>query len=305
MHIVVQRSMLILPAHVPKFVEKAHLRGADAVVLDLEDAVPASEKAGARTGLARSVALVSRGGADVFIRVNNDPELLDEDLDAAVVHGLHGIFLPKTEQACQVAEVERRIAALELRRGMPAGTVRLALHVESPLGILNLKEIVSAGIRGESLSMGVDDYCLETGIRLSPGGDELLYAMNALVIAARSAGLHPVGVLGSVSDFGDRVAFEASAERARNLGCSGAYCIHPDQVTILNRVFSPRDEDVAHARRIVEAFEEGLRHGRAAIRLDNRMVDTPIYKRARRLMEYGDAIAAKERRKQHALDSPA
>ncbi|MEW6113965.1 MAG: CoA ester lyase [Thermodesulfobacteriota bacterium] len=297
----VQRSMLILPVHVKRFVEKAYLRGADAVVLDLEDSVPAAQKEEARGFVQEAVVLAGRGGADVLVRVNNDPSLLEHDLAAAIWPGVHAVFVPKVESAKDVANVEGIIENLEKNRNMPLGAIRLSLHVESPVGILNIREIAYASERTESMSLGVDDYCLEMGLEQTGDGSELFLPLSLIVMACRARKILPMGLLASVAEYSDLTAFERAARRGRELGTSGALCIHPDQVTVLNRVFSPTEAEVDHARRVVRVFEEGVEAGRAAVSLNGRMVDTPIYKRARALLDHADAIAAKEQQKAKAL----
>jgi citrate lyase subunit beta/citryl-CoA lyase len=293
--------MLILPVNNPRFVEKAYLRGADAIVLDLEDAVPPGEKESARKLLQEAVRLAGRGGADVFVRVNNEPSLLDADLEAAVHPGLHGIFLPKVETGRQVSSVAERISRLENDRRIESGRVKLSLHIESPRGLLNVREIAAASPRAESMSIGVDDYCLELGIEPSEEGTELNFPLSTMITVCKAEGLNPMGIVGTVAGFKDTVGFEQSAQRGRELGCTGAFCIHPKQVTILNRVFSPVPEKLDWARRAVAAFEAGVKLGKAAVNLDGRMVDTPIYKQAKVLIQRSAAIEEVEHRKAEAL----
>jgi citrate lyase subunit beta/citryl-CoA lyase len=297
----VQRSMLIMPLNVPRFVEKAHLRNADAILLDLEDAVPPAEKAQARRAVKQAILSAARGGADVLVRVNNDREMLNDDLDASVFPGLHGIFLPKVEAAEQVTEVEAVITDLEKLRGIDQGTVKLAIHVESPKGILGCEDIAAAGARAESISLGTDDYRLEMGIRPSEDSTDLLHPMSVLAIVAAARGIAALGVMGSVAEFSDLDAFERAAVNSRNLGFVGAYCIHPGQVPILNRVFSPLEESVLEARRVIEAFERALEEGRGSTSLDGRMIDMPVYKQALRTAALADAVAAREAAKAAAL----
>lgn len=297
----IQRSMLIVPANVPRFVDKAHQRNADAVVLDLEDSVPTGEKAEARKLVRSLVGQVGRGGADVLVRVNNEPELLWPDMEASVHPGVHAIFVPKVESALQVTALEERVADLEKARGMVPGSVKLSLHIESPKALLRVEEIAGASSRTESMSLGTDDYCLSLGIQPTEEGVELLFTFSMLVIASKAAGINPIGIAGRVADFSNLESFRAAAERGRQLGFTGAYCIHPGQVKILNEVFSPLPERVEHARRAVEAFEEGVKKGRASVSLDGQMVDTPIYKQAKQILELAEAVAEKEKRKAEAL----
>ena len=297
----IQRSMLILPAHVKRFVEKAYSREADAILLDLEDAVPPDEKEGARKKLKEGIGLAGRGGADVLVRINKEPSLWKADLESAILPGLHGIFIPKVESADDVSKVEGELEGLESQHGLDPGCIKLALHIESPRGILEIRDILASGSRIESVSIGVDDYCLELGVEPSENAEELFLPYAMMITACRAAAVSPIGVLGSVADYQDLDGFRRAAERGRQLGATGGYCVHPGQVAVLNEVFSPTPESVEHSRRVKEAFEEGVQQGRAAMSLDGKMIDTPIYKRAMRILERAQAIAEKEKEKDEAL----
>jgi citrate lyase subunit beta/citryl-CoA lyase len=298
----IHRSLLILPANVPKFVEKAYLRNADAIMLDLEDAVPPSEKENARGLLAHSVEVAGKGGADVFVRVNNEPDMIDADVNACVLPGLHAVFVPKVEDPAQIAALDHRIGELEQERGIVKGAVRLSIHIESPLGMLGMRDIATASPRIESMSIGTDDYCLQLGVEPSPTGQELFLPFSMMVNVCRAYGVNPMGILGSVASYRDLDAFRYAAERGRNLGAIGAFCIHPDQVLVLNEVFSPRKEIVEQAGKIIDVFEEALKQGRASTSLDGKMVDTPIYKRAKRTLSEWDTISRIDAKKAAALE---
>jgi len=295
-----RRSSLILPVNVPRFVEKAGSRGADAVVLDLEDSVPSAEKATARRLVRDALALAGRGGAEVVVRVNNDPALLWEDVDAAVHPGLDGLALPKAESPEQIHDLVGRIEDLERRRGIEPGHIRLSLAVETPRGLLQAEAIATSAPRIATMGVGVEDYCLELGVEPSADGVELLYAVSRVVTICKAVGVQPTGLLGSIANFRDLTAFEAAAVRARQLGCEGAGCIHPDQVEVLNRVFSPDPAKVEYARRVVEAFEGGLERGTASVNLDGKMVDIPVYKRAEVILARARMVAEAEHRKAEA-----
>jgi citrate lyase subunit beta / citryl-CoA lyase len=296
-----RRSSLILPVNVPRFVEKAYARGSDAVVLDLEDSVPAREKAAARTLVRDALAVAGRGGAEVLVRVNNDRALLDDDIEASVHPGLDGLAIPKAESADQIRRIVARIDALEQARGLTPGHVRLSLAVETPRGLLAVEEIATASDRIATMSIGVEDYCLELGVEPSADGLELLYPVARLVTVCKAVGVQPTGLVGSIAGFRDLGTFERAALRARQLGCEGAGCIHPDQVTVLNRVFMPDPVRVEHARRVVEVFEDGVRRGTASVNLDGAMVDVPVYRRAQVLLARAQAVEETERRKAEAL----
>ena len=296
-----RRSSLILPVNVWRFVEKAYTRGADAIVLDLEDSVAPAEKATARRFIRDALAVAARGGAEVLVRVNNDPALLLDDLDASVRPGLDGLAVPKAESAGAIRELSAHVERLERERGIEPGHVKLSLAIETPRGLLHAREIAEASERIVTMSVGPEDYCLELGVEPSPDGLELLYAVSRLVTICKAVGITPTGLLGSIASFRDLDAFDRAAVRARQLGCEGAGCIHPDQVAVLNRVFSPDPLKVEYARRVVEAFEEGLRRGTASVNLDGRMVDIPVYKRAQVILERARLVEETERRKADAL----
>jgi citrate lyase subunit beta / citryl-CoA lyase len=151
------------------------------------------------------------------------------------------------------------------------------------------------------MSIGVEDYCLELGVEPSADGLELLYPVAALVTICKAVGVQPTGLVGSIAGFRDLAVFEQAAQRARQLGCEGAGCIHPDQVTVLNRVFTPDPAKVEYARRVVEVFEDGVRRGTASVNLDGKMVDVPVYKRAQVIMARARLVAETEQRKADAL----
>jgi citrate lyase subunit beta / citryl-CoA lyase len=296
-----RRSSLILPINVPRFVERAHTRGADAIVLDLEDSVPPDEKANARTLVKDSIPLVARGGAEVLVRINNDPALMAADVDACVHPGLDGLSIPKAESSDQIRDLALELDRLERARGLAPGHVKLSLSFESPRGVLRAQQIAEASPRIVTMSVGPEDYCLALGVEPSADGLELLYAVSRVVTIAKATGIQPTGLLGSIAGFRDLAVFEAAAMRARQLGCEGAGCIHPDQVAVLNHVFTPDPVKVEYARRVVNAFEEGIGRGTASVNLDGNMVDIPVYKRAQVILERAQAVAETERRKAEAL----
>ena len=297
----IRRSTLILPVNIPRFVEKAYQRGADAILLDLEDAVPPAEKENARRLVKDSLALAAKGGAEVGVRINKDPAMLPKDLEASVYPGLDGITLPKAESAEEVRSLEAMIEKLERQRGMKPGHVQISILIETPKGLLKAQEIATASPRIESMFIGPEDYCLELGVEPSPDGTEIFYPLSYIVIVCKPVGVRPMGLVGSIAGFRDLEAFERSVTKARQIGCEGASCIHPDQVAVINRVYTPAPERVEFARRTVEVFEEGLKKGTSSVNLDGKMVDIPVYNRAKLVMTRAEAIAAVEKRKAEAM----
>jgi citrate lyase subunit beta/citryl-CoA lyase len=294
---IIRRSTLIIPVNNRRFVENAHRRGADALMLDLEDSIPPREKEAARKQVQAALLLTAKAGVEVFVRINRDPGIMEADLDASVFPGLAGVVLPKTEAPEEVRTLAAAVEGLEKQRGLVPGEIVLDLMIESPKGLLRLPEIAAASRRARSVTLGPEDYCRELGVEPSAEGLELLYPLAQIVTVCKARGLKPMGLLGTIGEYRNLGGFEYSAERAARLGCEGASCIHPDQVAVLNRVFSPDPAVLEKARRIVEDFEEGLQRGTAAVGVGGQMVDTPVYGRAKALLEQREAIDELERRK--------
>lgn len=284
----VRRSNLIMPVIRQDFVEKAWSRSADAVTLDLEDSVPDSEKDEARKLIQNSIGLVSKGGTDILVRVNNEPLYLDRDLEFAVVSGVRGIVLPKVESAQNVKSVDRAIAKLESKRNLPRSGVSLTVVIETAKGLANTLEIASASKRIESISVGFEDLAADLNIDQT-SSDLFTHTLYHMVVVARAVGITPLGLAGSVADL-NPTTFRDSAIRSRNLGIKGAMAVHPSQVPILNEVFSPTEEQVMESKKIVETYEAGLPSGSGSMKLNDRMIDKPVYLKARSLIDYSTLI---------------
>lgn len=272
------RSLLFVPAHVDRFVARAHERSADAVVLDLEDAVPAAAKGTARAALSEALGRVTQRGALAVVRVNHNLLDLARDLDAAVRPGLSALVLPKVESASWIVEIADAVAILEAQRGITAGRVRLILQIETPSALIHLDAIARAHPRVLAITLGPEDFCASLG---GAPCDDLLLGPNLQVLcAARAAGIVPLGFIGSIGDYGDLDAFRATVRRARRMGFRGALVVHPNQVAILNEELTPSPDEQAWARRVMVADAIARREGRGAFEVDGRMVDAPVVRRA-------------------------
>ncbi|MCL5808628.1 MAG: CoA ester lyase [Deltaproteobacteria bacterium] len=297
----IRRSRLIMPANERKYVEKAHLRNADAVVLDLEDSVPVSEKVATRAVLRDSILLAGKSGSDVLVRVNNTNELLQGDVEAAVWPGLDGIFFPKVETGQQVRDLDRLLTELERKRGIPAGHVKISIIAETLKGYLNMQETTSASHRIDSLSLGTEDFATNTGMELSEATYHAwLIPRMQIVFVAHAYGKLPLNLLGSMAAFGDTAGFEKMAIHSYKHGFLGSSCIHPGNVEILNRCFSPTPEEIAYSQKLIDAFERSLAAGRASATLDGRMIDYPHYEKAKKILTRSAKIRALEQKKEKA-----
>jgi citrate lyase subunit beta/citryl-CoA lyase len=288
------RSLLFVPANNERFIDKAYTRGADGIILDLEDSVPAAERPQARRKLQDSATLAARGGADVLVRINADADDARADLDAAVHAGVRALLVPKVDDAAHLRRLSEQVAALESARGLVAGSVGFVVLVESAVGLLNVASIASADPRILALELGGEDFALSTG--MVPDPETLAVPKQMVLYAARAAGVIPLGILGSIADYADLDAYRVTAERSRRFGFEGAACIHPSGVPILNEVFTPGDAEAAHAQRIVDAYARAQEAGSGAVSIDGRMVDVPVVERAQKLLARLQAIRAREAR---------
>ena len=289
----VWRSLQYVPTHVEKFVASAHTRGADAIILDLEDSVPPDQKALARGLVVEAARRVGQAGADVIVRINSPPDMAAADVAAAVCPAVTALSLPKIEGPADVHRLAEAVALAERKLGMESGHTRFILLIESAEGFLHMADSAKASARIAAMILGAEDFSLDMGIE--PSEETLLMARQQLIIAAAAAGVAPIGLVGSATRFDDP-AYPEMARRSRRYGYVGATCIHPSQIPLLNAAFSPTDEEAAQAQRVIDALDAAERDGRGAVALDGRMIDIPIVNRAKKLIARKQAIDAREAR---------
>jgi len=289
----VWRSMLFVPTNVEKFVEKAPGVGADAVILDLEDAVAANAKDEARKLLPGVAKRLADQGLDVTVRINRPWRLAVKDIEAAVSEHVVALLLPMTDSAAHVKEVDKVVTEVEAEKGLPVGQTFLCPLIETAEGYLNARDIANASPRMMSLSLGSEDFALSMGMEADP---ETLYAPKQHIVAcARAAGLTPMGFIGSIAEFRDMDKLYEIMRRSKRAGFRCASCIHPNQVKVCNEVFGPSEDEIAQARKIVEAYDAALARGEGAITVDGIMVDVPVADRARATLALAEAIAARSK----------
>ena len=267
------RSLLFLPATSPHLLAKATERGADALIIDLEDAVPPARKAEARPMATAALRDLAARGADLLLRVNAEQALWEDDI-AAIPPGIAvTVMLPKVESASGVEALASALAA----RGHDAP---IAALVETPRGVLEAPRIAAASPRLCALGFGAEDYAAAIG--LAPAPASLGVPAQMVGVAAHAHGHAFWGLAGSVAETVDMEAFGALVRLSRQMGFTGTVCIHPRQVPVANEGFGPTPEEIAWARRVVAAAEEARGRGEGAVLLDGRMIDRPIEDRARR-----------------------
>ncbi|MEQ8193850.1 MAG: CoA ester lyase [Rhodospirillales bacterium] len=290
----VLRSMLFVPTNVDRFVDKAHIRGADSIILDLEDSIALSEKASARKLVQEAAAKVARGGAVVFVRINSPLRLGIPDLEQVVSPAVRGVLIPKCDGPSHVRLIAEAIAELEAERGMEVGSTLLSARIETAEAFFIMEDIAKAHPRLAAFGLGSEDFTLSIGVE--PSVETLLYPKQRSIIAARAAGLIPMGLVGSGADFSNLDEMRATVRKSRRFGFEGSSCIHPAVVPILNEEFKPLADEIGKAEKIIEAFKHSIAAGKAAVEVDGKMVDYPIVYRAENLLKKAAAIAAKEAR---------
>ena len=282
------RSLLYVPVNVEKYVDRAHTRGADCIQLDLEDSVPAAEKAAARKLVASAAARVRQAGADVVVRINQPLGLAVRDIEACVGPGVDGLAVTKVDGPAHIRLIDEHITVCEERAGIAIGHTRLIAMIETPHAFFAMREIAQASARIAAMNIGGEDFALACG--MEPSDEALLMPKQQMIIAARAAGVMPFGYIGTVADFSDWDKFRAMVRRSRQFGFDGASCIHPGQVPIVNEAYSPAAADVAYAERVIAADRAAQLAGRASFQLDGKMIDIPVVHRAVRLLKRHAAI---------------
>ena len=281
-----RRSVLYMPGANERALEKAQGLDADALILDLEDAVAPDAKEEARARVCAAAASGAYGNREVTIRANGiGTRWHEDDVTAIATSGAAAIVVPKVATRADVERVDAALAAA----GAPAGLAVWAM-LETPLAVANAVEIASHP-RLAVLVMGTNDLVKELRAEHVPGRAPLQYALAACVTAARIAGKAVLD--GVFNDLDDADGFEAECVQGRQLGFDGKTLIHPTQLEPCNRTWAPTDEAVAHAEKVIAAFEEAEREGRGVVTVDGRMVENLHVEQARRTLAVAEAIAAR------------
>ena len=291
---IILRTLLFVPGNQERRIEKARSVPADAFILDLEDSVPPAEKDSARKMVAASIDNIASGGKEIFVRINSlSTPHATADIKAIVTKGLRGICLPKSESADDIHKAEVSIAEAEKEAGLDAGSIGLLPLIETPKGIINTYEVAGASSRILGINFGAEDYALEMGINRTKEGAELYYPRMVIALACHAANILAIDSV--YTDVRDEEGLIRETRAVRQMGFQGKMVIHPDQVGPVNQVFRPSEEEIAYARRVVEAFEIAASQGQASVALDGKMVDIPVAERAKRLLALAESIATKER----------
>ena len=286
-----RRALLYVPGDDLRKMHKAaalaasneHFERSDCICLDIEDGVALSRKEVARQIIPEALSNLDFGSAERLVRVNSHSSGLQAaDLAAILPAHPQGIILPKAETPQEISEISQAIAAAETRYGWPAGKIALIAIVESARAILNLAQIAAANPRLQAIALGAEDLAADMGAVRSPAGWEVFFARSALVLHTAAYDLQAIDMV--YTDFKDISGLEGEARQAAGMGFTGKQVIHPGQVEAVQRAFTPSEEAVENARRLVQAYEQQLAAGKGVFALDGKMVEAPMVQAARRLL---------------------
>lgn len=277
-----------MPGDDRRKIEKATTLGVDCICMDMEDGTAVNRKAEAREVISRAMKELDFGSSERCIRINSIGSGFEkDDLASALAAKPDAIVVPKVETAEQVKWVSDQIESYELANNLKLGGIRLLIGVETAKGILNLKEIAEADKRLEAVIFGAEDYAASVGATRTKEGTEVLYARLATVAACAANNLQAIDIV--FIDFKDTEGLRVEAEQGAGLGFSGKQVIHPNQVAVVQEAFTPSEEAIQYAKRVVEAFESSQKEGKGAFALDGKMIDMPLLKNAQKALDRAKA----------------
>lgn len=282
-----RRTMMFLPANNPGMITDAHIYGPDSIMIDLEDATSVNQKDAARFLVSEALKTIDYGNTETVVRVNGlDTPFGEADVRAVVKAGVNVIRLPKTDTAAEIVAIDKLITEVEKECGREGETLIMAA-IESATGVLNAKEIALASPRMMGIALGAEDYVTNLKTTRSKHGWELYYAREAIVLAARNAGIYCFDTV--YADVNNLEGFREEVQFIKDLGFDGKSCIHPKQVQVVHEVYTPTQKEIEKSIRIINGAKEAEAKGSGVISVDGRMVDGPIITRAYRVLELAKA----------------
>jgi len=276
------RSILFVPAHERRFINKAHIKGSSAISLDFEDSVPNNLKQNARASFQENLEFLVSHNCDVCVRVNIPHEELVLDLKSVVRHSVKAIVIPKVSEVKQLAIIDDMISKLEAERGLEVGGIPIIAMIESVAALMEVGSWENLTKRLAGLLLGTEDLSLDAG--MEPTLENLFYPAQLVVLAAKYHNLLAFGFPDTIADYSDNEKMKVSISKAKALGYDGAFCIHPNQVNVVNEVYETSTKLKNDALEIIRAFESAMLEGKGAIEVRGKMVDFPVYERARKIL---------------------
>lgn len=283
-----RRTMMFVPGNNPAMVKDAGIYGADSIMFDLEDAVSLAEKDAARYLVYEALRTVDYGEAELVVRVNGlDTPFFENDIKMMVKANVDVIRLPKTESAEMINQLVVAVEQAEKEFGREIGSTNVMAAIESAMGVVNAYEIASASDRMIGIALSAEDYTTDMKTHRYPDGQELLYARNVILHAARAAGIAAFDTVFTNMD--DEDGFYRETELIHQLGFDGKSLVNPRQIEMVNKVYQPSEKEILNAQNVIEAIEEARQKGSGVISMNGQMVDRPVVLRAQRVMRLAQA----------------
>ena len=278
------RSLLFIPGNQPKMLEKASHFLPDAYIPDLEDSVADNDKTEARKVVSENIGLFIESNSLVIPRVNSlESGLFEDDIAALISKGIHGVSVGKIYDSGDIIQIDKIISKHENNLNIKIGSTILIPWIETASGVLDSKIILKASERIKAAAFGAEDFTNDMGIERLPDNSEVDFAKNYLAIAARACGV--IALDNPFFDFKNSLGLIEDCTNSKKVGYKGKFAIHPGQIDDINNSFSPTKLDIDHAKKIVQVFEKAAKQGRGSTSLNGQVVDVPVYKRAKNLLD--------------------
>ncbi|MBX3036713.1 MAG: CoA ester lyase [Anaerolineales bacterium] len=277
-----RRAILYMPGDNWKMITKSITLGVDSICMDMEDGTAVNKKAEARETIAKALQELDFGSSEKLARINSVGSGWEkDDIEAVLPYQPDGIVIPKVESVEQIEWASKIIESAELKNGWKVNSIRILIGIETAKGILNLKEIASHP-RLDAMIFGGEDFAASIGAKRTKEAIELLYARQAVIVACAANDLQAIDIV--TIDYKDEENLKRESEFGARLGFSGKQIIHPIQVSIVQKAFTPSEEEIEYAKRIVETFEASQKEGKGAYSLDGKMIDMPLLKHAQKVL---------------------
>lgn len=282
-----RRTMMFVPGANAAMLRDAPLYGADSIMFDLEDAVSLKEKDSARTLVHFALKTFDYSNVETVVRINSLEAGGAQDVEAMVLAGVEVIRLPKTETAQDILDVDAVITSVEKDNQIPVGTTKMMAAIESAEGVLNAREIAKASERLIGIALGAEDYVTNMKTKRYPDGQELSFARNMILHAARAAGIAAIDTV--YSDVDNVEGFQNEVQQIKQLGFDGKSVINPRQIPLINAIYTPTDKEIQNAKEVIWGIREAEAKGSGVISVNGKMVDKPIVERAQRVIALAKA----------------
>lgn len=288
-----RRTMMFMNAQKPGLIKDAYIYGSDSIILDLEDAVAENQKDAARFSLYHALKSIDYGNTEVIVRINGlDTSHWQEDIRCVVAGGADGIRIAKCESAADVKLVEKHVLMAEREFGVEEGRTLLMAALESPKGIMNAYEIVTASDRMFGCAISGGDFRKSMHVRIEKGGIEMMVARGQMLLAARAAGVQCFDTM--FPNIEDIEGFQEEVIQNRQMGFDGKSIVSPKQIKFVHDTFAPTQKEIAYAEKLVRSFNEQADSGVGVYTVDGKMVDIPFFEDARRVLNLAKACGVYE-----------